>query len=116
MRSHGETAARRARSQPRDQTFVRQHAADVPALGERAAQFVGVPAGACAENDDVHQASMRSRAAESCIAARPRYRRHQSKSDARSTSASSRPAWNVRPLVALVSHTSAGLNSIGSIL
>ena len=39
-----------------------------------------------------------------------------SKSEARSTSALTRPAWNVRPLAALVSHTSAGLNSIGSIL
>ena len=39
-----------------------------------------------------------------------------SKRDARSTAGSSRPAWKVRPLDVLVSHTSAGLKSIGSIL
>jgi hypothetical protein len=37
-------------------------------------------------------------------------------SESLSTLGSSRPAWKVRPLVTLVSQTSAGLNSIGSIL
>ena len=36
--------------------------------------------------------------------------------DVRNTSGFTKPPRNVRPVVALVSHTSAGLNSLGSIL
>ena len=100
--------------------FVRQHPAGVPAFGKRAAQIVGMPAGACVEYGDVHLHRLphlergTSRALQ--LGHPSAVRNRQSKSDARSTSGSSRPAWNVRPLVALVSQTSAGLKSIGSIL
>ena len=112
------------------------------ALLQSPAQLVGLPTCVGAQNDDVH-ASMQVRLkpdttnteARSITSAaiityvvsgfsRTRHRirmlRHEyyvlSKRDARSTAGSSRPAWKVRPLDVLVSHTSAGLKSIGSIL
>src|SRR5690606_23907296 len=89
-------------TQPGDQRFVGEYAPGVPTGGERAAQFVGMPAGARAQDDDLHRSRKQRRAAQN--------------SDARSTSGLSCPAWNVRPLDTLVSHTSAGLNSSGSIV
>jgi hypothetical protein len=41
-------------SETRDETFVWQHDADVTALAESAAQFVGVPAGSRAEDHRAH--------------------------------------------------------------
>src|SRR5438034_11611441 len=81
-------------AEARDQPFVGQDPACVATFGQCAAQLVSMPASPRIKNDYLHQ----------------------SNSEMRSTSGSSRPPWNVRPLVALVSHTSAGLNSIGSIL
>jgi hypothetical protein len=81
-----------------DESFVRQDATAVSAFGEGAAQLIGVPPG-FAEDNDLHTVA-------------DRYENR----DWRSTSTFTRPAWNVRPLVILANETSAGLNSIGSIL
>ena len=85
----------RPASQSRDEPLVRHDDTQVPALGERATEFVRMPPGAGGQNRYVHDPS---------------------KSDALRTSTFTRPAWNVRPLVALVSQTSPGLKSSGSIL
>ena len=94
-----------------------------PALGQRAAQLVGVPAGACVENDDVHDSGIVSYGVRELVIDPPITNVNR---NSPTTSVEQRraqhvgiravPAWNVRPLVALVSHTSAGLKSIGSIL
>ena len=79
------------------------------ALIERAAQFVGLPAGARAQDGNVHRSRSRLKPAsyDRSISLEQRSSQHVGVEP---------PAWNVRPLVALVSHTSAGLKSIGSIL
>ena len=52
-----EAGAATPAAQPRPQPFVRQHARRVAALGQRAAQLVGVPAGPRAQDGDVHRQS-----------------------------------------------------------
>src|SRR5438445_8266220 len=54
--SEGGSAGGAKAAEPRDEPFVRQHAAGMSALGERAAQFVGVPTWS-AEYDDLHGVS-----------------------------------------------------------
>ena len=46
---------------PGDQPLVGQHAARVAVFGQRAAQFVGVPAGACIQYGYVHRAARKLR-------------------------------------------------------
>src|SRR5206468_4253381 len=86
-----------ATADTRDESFVRLHQRGMATLDERATQDVCVPPGAGAENDNVHAS-------------------YVSYNDFLSTAASIRPPWNVCPLLALVNHTSAGLNNNGSIL